>query len=843
MIKIGYRRLYGIVVGVVGGAAAIVIGLAGAPFSGGLSLAAVAAGAKIILGTVTVAVGSGLIATYLSSKALPEKLKLPMFVLSPEEIFQNKIALLDVNFFNPNSYDDTTTIDGTEVKQESSASILQSTISQWYYAIRNLALVALLVILVYVGIRIIISSSVEEKAKYKQRLIDWLVAMCLLFFMHYIMAFAVTLTEEVTNAVNSINGDYGIIIGASNPIAEEGEGDSRDLKDFQYEDGSDIFGTGEVAESLRKQGIIVPNSDGGELMVWPSNMMGKARIELQLEPSNMTDDEVLMKQFGYTVIYLALVVYTVLFLFRYLKRLLMLAFLTIMAPLMAMTYPLDKMKDGSAQGFNSWFKEYMFNLLIQPVHLILYTVLIGSALDLVMNNLIYGLVALGFMLQAEKILRKFFGFDKASTVAGSSALGGALAMQGINQVSKLLGRGARGDKGGKDGSQNTKPTGNGRKPDKGKDADSLYDSIRDRSSGEALDAPRTETPEGQQEMRRDMADAYDEGFGTSDYDPAEREAMIRDAYQPEGMNYTADELADIYRDAGYSEDEIQSMLRGQSGQDSNQGELPMGEPTLTTPIRMTTPAGEATGTGSSETQLQDREPNRGDTTSPRNKKIKGALKQAGKSIAYIAPKAARFAARTATKGILTGAGAVAGMTAGLVSDDFSNVAKWGAAGAGAGLAAGTGLANTPKVLSGSGDKIISAAEAEYAATHTQDQIEARQNKIEDARFLKNKETRKLYQDKLGVSAKEAQRIMKEDAMKYRQHGVTDDKAIIKAMKADRRQFGDSRSSEERILLAKLTSEVSTRKDLDQVEKGLQRRGLEERDVKKYIDTVTSFKDW
>lgn len=80
----------------------------------------------------------------------------------------------------------------------------------------------------------------------------------------------------------------------------------------------------------------------------------------------------------------------------------MLAFLTIIAPLMAMTYPLDKLQDGSAQGFNTWLKEYIFNLLIQPVHLILYTVLIGASMDLVADNIVFALVALGFILQAEK---------------------------------------------------------------------------------------------------------------------------------------------------------------------------------------------------------------------------------------------------------------------------------------------------------------------------------------------------------------------------------------------------------------------------------------------------------
>lgn len=90
----------------------------------------------------------------------------------------------------------------------------------------------------------------------------------------------------------------------------------------------------------------------------------------------------------------------------------MLAFLTIIAPLMAMTYPLDKLQDGSAQGFNTWLKEYIFNLLIQPVHLILYTVLIGASMDLIADNIVFALAALGFILQAEKILRKFFGFEK-----------------------------------------------------------------------------------------------------------------------------------------------------------------------------------------------------------------------------------------------------------------------------------------------------------------------------------------------------------------------------------------------------------------------------------------------
>ena len=80
-------------------------------------------------------------------------------------------------------------------------------------------------------------------------------------------------------------------------------------------------------------------------------------------------------------------------------------FLTIIAPLVALTYPIDKMNDGKAQAFNAWFKEYIFNLLIQPMHLIIYTVLVGSAMEFASKNIIYVVVCLGFMVPAEKLLR------------------------------------------------------------------------------------------------------------------------------------------------------------------------------------------------------------------------------------------------------------------------------------------------------------------------------------------------------------------------------------------------------------------------------------------------------
>ncbi len=105
-----------------------------------------------------------------------------------------------------------------------------------------------------------------------------------------------------------------------------------------------------------------------------------------------------------------------------------------------------------------WIREYIYNVLIQPFHLLLYTVLVGSAMDLVMSNMIYGVVAIGFLIPAERLLRKFFGFDNAGTLsAAGSFAGGALFSAMINKINKSK-SGGRGGSGGDDGGQDRTPT-------------------------------------------------------------------------------------------------------------------------------------------------------------------------------------------------------------------------------------------------------------------------------------------------------------------------------------------------------------------------------------------------
>ena len=88
------------------------------------------------------------------------------------------------------------------------------------------------------------------------------------------------------------------------------------------------------------------------------------------------DSQMAVTRAGYNVIYVVLVIYTIIFCFTYLKRVIYMAFLTMIAPLICLTYPLDKIKDGQAQALSMWLREYIFNALLQPMHLIIYSLLI-----------------------------------------------------------------------------------------------------------------------------------------------------------------------------------------------------------------------------------------------------------------------------------------------------------------------------------------------------------------------------------------------------------------------------------------------------------------------------------
>ena len=268
-------------------------------------------------------------------------------------------------------------IEYTSTSVPSATSKMQKNIASWYVALRTIALVGLLSVLLYIGIRIVLSSaSAQDKAKYKNMLKDWAVALCILFVLHYMMAF-------MLNMIGSLN-------------------------------------------NIIKGNILSSNVDGTN----SDKLMTTIRQAIGTDISDVTYDTA-----GYTIMYLALVMLTAIFTLQYLKRVIFMAFLTMVAPMIALTYPLDKIKDGKAQAFSYWLREYIFNCLIQPVHLLLYAILIGNAIEFATSNMLYAIVALAFLVPAEKFVKEMFGMKSQSPTATlGAAAGGAMIMSMLNKI-------------------------------------------------------------------------------------------------------------------------------------------------------------------------------------------------------------------------------------------------------------------------------------------------------------------------------------------------------------------------------------------------------------------------
>ena len=344
--------------------------------------------------------------------------QVPNILYSPEAIFSNRVAALDVNFLNPNEY---TSVQDNNQKadkaSESSATFLRETISSWYVGFRNIAIVALLTVLVFLGIKMVLGS-VEEKAKYKESLRDWVVALCLVFFIHFIMSGILMITQKVTDLFGEVSSDIVVQVTDNRDEAQA----AKDQADVAIANGADPDTANTSTSGIK----------------FSENIMGLVRLRVQSANAGVAG--------AYFIMYFVLIGYTIMFTFTYFKRFLYMAFLTMIAPLVAITYPIDRLGDGHAQAFTMWFREYIMNAMMQPLHLVLYTALVSSATNLVVQNPIYALVAIGFLIPAEKFVKSMFGFNKAET---PGTLGGfaAGALAGTSLKSLLSG-----PKGGSSGS-------------------------------------------------------------------------------------------------------------------------------------------------------------------------------------------------------------------------------------------------------------------------------------------------------------------------------------------------------------------------------------------------------
>ena len=132
------------------------------------------------------------------------------------------------------------------------------------------------------------------------------------------------------------------------------------------------------------------------------------------------------------IMYLLLVYYTYKFVIVYAKRFINVIGLILLAPIIFVVSTIKKIVTGVSDGkIGKWFKEFIFNIVIQTLHAIFYSILIGLTLKMSDNdeNLIGALLTLilfGFIFKIDAIVRIVFNFVGGSTKINSSRVAGAV---------------------------------------------------------------------------------------------------------------------------------------------------------------------------------------------------------------------------------------------------------------------------------------------------------------------------------------------------------------------------------------------------------------------------------
>ena len=276
------------------------------------------------------------------------------------QAIENPIGLISVNFF-----------DKTGGNNDKTNDLIQENIATWYIAIRNIAITILVIVAMYIAIRMLLATTSEKKAQYKEILIYWVQSLALIFVLHYIMIGIIAINDALVKALYKAGEQ--VVSGKNNDIMET------------------LF-----VNALKA-------------------------IKITTSMAN-------------TFAYMVLCIVTIMFFISYLKRMMTIAFLITIAPLVTVTYSIDKIGDGKSQALNAWLKEFSYTILIQPFHCITYLALGSIGTQLLTRNdnfadIFIGIYFLSFILQSENIVRGIFGIkpNNLGNVIGEMALISAVA--------------------------------------------------------------------------------------------------------------------------------------------------------------------------------------------------------------------------------------------------------------------------------------------------------------------------------------------------------------------------------------------------------------------------------
>ena len=232
----------------------------------------------------------------------------------------NQITSLDANFFK---YNDTSFVPRM-------TKILCTTINNWYFVFRGIAIIAYLIVLTVIGMRIMLAPP-ESKASAKELLSKWTVGVAILLLFPYVMKYAFNINDSILKEIRKTftnNNPYEEIIGSYIGGASSVQYDKVfELRSPEYVSRTDYFytiGSEEATMAYFKQ--LQTYKQRGDLMRIMRSFAG------------------ITGKFIYVILWFIMLFQMLVLLYMYIKRYLMLAFLIMIFPLAVAEYLLGTVR-------------------------------------------------------------------------------------------------------------------------------------------------------------------------------------------------------------------------------------------------------------------------------------------------------------------------------------------------------------------------------------------------------------------------------------------------------------------------------------------------------------------
>ena len=115
----------------------------------------------------------------------------------------NLVTPEDIIFSGTSGHSEFLSVDFLDGNSSGLAGTFRTSVAQWYYTLRLIAAGGLLIILIYVGIKMALSTIAKDQARYKEMFMDWVSSVALLFMLHWIIAFVITVNNALMTGLSS----------------------------------------------------------------------------------------------------------------------------------------------------------------------------------------------------------------------------------------------------------------------------------------------------------------------------------------------------------------------------------------------------------------------------------------------------------------------------------------------------------------------------------------------------------------------------------------------------------------------------------------------------------------